>query len=77
MKKIILLAALLTAGWYFRQWLRKAGSPENIKQSAPVRYVDTLQRDVEKAKAAGEAANAHIQKAVGEVKQAVQEIQEP
>lgn len=66
--RLLFLIALVAGGVFLYKYLRDA---DDVTESKPVEYVQTLQDNVKKADEAANKANKKIQEAVKEAKKAV------
>ena len=71
MKFILLLAALCGAAYFLMTRAQKNAVVQQVQQ-APVAYTKSLQSDVDRAKAAAEAATKSIQKTGAEMEKAAE-----
>lgn len=61
MKKLILAAVIIAAGWYVIRWIDRETTPEKLRQTEPVKYLKGLHSDVEMAKETRKQVNQRLQ----------------
>jgi hypothetical protein len=70
MKFILVLAILVAGAWYFMSKAKQNAAVQQITD-APVVYTKALQNDVNRAKAAEEAASKAVKQGAADVQKAV------
>lgn len=68
--RLLFLIALIAGGVFLYKYLRDA---DNVTESKPVEYVQTLQDNVKKADKAAQKAAEKIQEAVKEAKKTIED----
>ncbi|OGR86669.1 MAG: hypothetical protein A3J74_10270 [Elusimicrobia bacterium RIFCSPHIGHO2_02_FULL_57_9] len=76
MKRLLLIAALVFAGYFMMGKMQRNKTIKQV-QEAPVKYVNTLQQDMQKAQAARDQANEIIRSGSKEIEKNISQAGVP